>query len=190
MQQYKLDVSLDLTTAPKAIDEDEFAQKWPYTLDKVEEPVKKIIAKNSSSELEKRGAHVPQKEKTETQKADEEFKVKHDAMSRQQNAVLKNESDFLEFMIERVKLDTLIDVLSEPISHDPLKMLARIQAYSDEDLSLSNANDLSNPADQQVLPQVFFNKVEREFAVISRMKTNGNLTRSGAENSEDLSAPQ
>jgi hypothetical protein len=41
-----------------------------------------------------------------------------------------------------------------------------------------------------VLPQVFFNKVEREFAVISRMKTNGNLTRSGAENSEDLSAPQ
>ena len=82
MKQYRIDGSLDLTTAPKPVDEDDFREKWPYTLDKPEEPVKKIVAKNSSSELEKRGAHVPQKEKTETQKADEEFKVKHDGMSR------------------------------------------------------------------------------------------------------------
>jgi len=41
--------------------------------------------------------------------------------------------EYLDFMVEIVDKEVLLQALSKPIEHDPLKILEKIQAFDTED---------------------------------------------------------
>lgn len=130
VENYKIEDGLILNVQNDKINEDLFKDKFPWTLDKEPEPPTKIKEKVKPvvSTFVDTGAHAPKKEKTEREIQDEEYKVKHAQKVIQKDKVLEQEIDFIEFMVSRVELKQLIEVLEKPIEHNPMKMLARIQA--------------------------------------------------------------
>ena len=72
---------------------------------------------------------------------------------------------FLDFLCKRCDLIKLKDSLNKPIEQDPLKILTQIQGYDDEDSMNPLSEDTMLAAQQQILPQSFFNKVDREFVI-------------------------
>ena len=51
----------------------------------------------------------------------------------------KNNVEFLEFITQIVDKEVLLQNLSRPIEHDPLKILEKIQAFDTEDeIEMSN----------------------------------------------------
>ena len=92
--------------------------------------------------------------------------------------------DFLDFMCKRVDLKELINALNKPISRDPMKILSQIVNCYDEDDSIDKINDdtLTQQAQQQILQQGFFNKTDREYVMMGRMR----LNKAAVEDSDQL----
>lgn len=81
--------------------------------------------------------------------------------------------DFLDFLCKRVDLKELMEALNKPIERDPMKILSQIVNCYDEDDSLDKINDDTMlMAQQQILQQGFFNKMDREYNIMQRMKVN------------------
>ena len=129
----------------------------------------------------------PRPPKTISEIKDEEFKKKHDEsmkmLEERDDAVV----EFLDFMCKRVDLRELMDSLNKPISRDPMKMLSQIVNCYDEDESLDKAGDTTlMHAQQQILQQGFFNRMDREYIIMKRMKIN----RAAVEDSDQLTVSQ
>lgn len=91
----------------------------------------------------------------------------------------------MDFLCERIDIANLVESLNRPITRDPLKILTQIQGYDEEEsLNMAQEESLLH-AQQQILPQSYFNKMDREFVIVHRMKMT-DLTRSAAENSDVL----
>lgn len=112
--------------------EEEFEDKWPFSLAKKkqieEKPVSPIAMKK------------PDEEKKSEQQQDTEAKRKHDEAMKKyhdEQAALeahhKKVVEYLDFMIEIVDKEVLMQALSKPIQHDPLRVLEKIQAFDTED---------------------------------------------------------
>ena len=127
------DFDLDATNDPP--DEEDFKEKFPWTLDK--KPPPKASPKPEGVQI---GAQ-PRPPKTQREIKDEEYKAKHDENMR----VLKDREDqvvdFLDFMCKRVDLRELMESLNKPIERDPMKVLSQIVNCYDEDDSLDKIND-------------------------------------------------
>jgi len=70
----------------------------------------------------------------------------------------------LAFVISKVDVTELIQTLDKPIELNPLVVLAQIQAYEDEE----PLRQESQPEQQQVLPQSFFVKFDKEYHSLQR----------------------
>jgi hypothetical protein len=66
------------------------------------------------------------KEKTQREIEDEEFKKKHEEDKKKQESLILIETEFLDFMVDKIDIKALIDVMEKPIEHNPLKRLAMI----------------------------------------------------------------
>ena len=82
----------------------------------------------------------PDEEKKSEQQQDTEAKRKHDEAMKKyhdEQAALeahhKKVVEYLDFMIEIVDKEVLMQALSKPIQHDPLRVLEKIQAFDTED---------------------------------------------------------
>ena len=128
------------------LDEEEWKQKFPWTLEKKPEP------KPSPKPLGVKVGAQPRPAKTANQIRDEEFKKKHE----QSMIVLREREekviDFLDFLCARVDLKELMESLNKPIERDPLKVLSQIVNCYDEDESIDKINDDTlTQAQQQIL---------------------------------------
>lgn len=92
---------------------------------------------------------------------------------------------FLDFLCIRVDRQKLMESLNKPIEQDPLKILTQIQGYDDEDSMNPLSEDTMMAAQQQILPQSFFNKIDREYVINQRMKQR-KIDAATAEISDDL----
>jgi len=128
------------------LDEEEWKQKFPWTLEKKPEP------KPSPKPLGVKVGAQPRPAKTANQIRDEEFKKKHE---QSMNVLREREEkviDFLDFLCARVDLKELMESLNKPIERDPLKVLSQIVNCYDEDESLDKINDDTlTHAQQQIL---------------------------------------
>ena len=181
IEDYKLNSEFNLNATNDQPDEEDFKDKFPWTLDKKPEP--KPSPKPAGVKL-----GVPQRPpKTARELQDEEFKRKH---SEQMNKLKEREDkviDFLDFMCKRVDLRELMEHLNKPIARDPMKILSQqVNCYDEED-SLDKINeDTLLQAQYQVLQQAFFNKTDREYVIMARMKSN----RAAVEDSDQLTVSQ
>ena len=135
LEDYKEDGEFNLNAAQDQPDEEDYRDKFPWTMDKKPEP--KPAPKPAGVPI---GAQ-PRPPKTIREIQDEEFKKKHDesmkALEDRDNAVIS----FLDFMCKRVDLRELMESLNRPISRDPMKILSQIVNCYDEDESLDKAGD-------------------------------------------------
>lgn len=94
---------------------------------------------------------------------------------------------FLDFLCKRVDLKDLMEALNKPIERDPMKILSQIVNCYDEDDSLEKINDETLiMAQQQILQQGFFNRMDREYNIMQRMQIN----RAAVEDSDQLTVSQ
>lgn len=170
VEEYKdasdFDLNADHTDQP---DEEDFRDKFPWTLDKkVVEPVK--------ASPKPPGVTVgasPRAPKTIRELKDEEYKERHEGRVGELKAREAKLGAFLDFMCSRVDMRQMMAALNRPIERDPLKMLAQIVNGYDEESSIEKVNeDTLEKQSQIVLPHSFFNRVDQEFAVQQRMAFN------------------
>lgn len=167
LNDYKNNDEFVISKEQEQPDEEEWKNKFPWTLDKKPEP--KPSPKPSGVKV---GAQ-PRPPKTANQIKDEEFRKKNE---QSMNALREREEkvqDFLDFLCARVDLKEMMEALNKPIVRDPLKVLSQIVNCYDEDDSLDKINDDTlTQAQQQILQQGFFNRMDREYSIMQRMKVN------------------
>jgi hypothetical protein len=163
IESYKENSRFELTSRVNQPDEEEFKNKFPWTLDKLPLPKEPAIIKRPE---------VKKRVKSERELADEKFKAEH--LKKQQTVDERHTeiAKYLDFLCNRVDMRQLLEQLNTPIAKDPLKVLKQIQAY-DDDSEQSEADPKHSP--QQILPYGFFCKVDREYVIMQRMQSK-NLT--------------
>ena len=181
LEDYKEAGDFDLNTAQDQPDEEDYKEKFPWTLDKKPEP------KPSPKPAGVKVGAQPRPPKTVREIRDEEFKSKHD----ENMALLKGREeqviDFLDFMCKRTDLRELMEALNKPIERDPMKILSQIVNCYDEEDSVDKINDDTlMHAQQQILQQGFFNRIDREYVMMARMKSN----KAAVEDSDQLTVSQ
>lgn len=161
LEDYKEDTGFDVNATRDQPDEEEFKTKFPWTLDKVPEkpPAPKPAGTKPASELGQKPA------KTAREIEDEKYREKHAGLAKINQDRQDKVEGFLDFLCKRCDLIKLKDSLNKPIEQDPLKILTQIQGYDDEDSMNPLSEDTMLAAQQQILPQSFFNKVDREFVI-------------------------
>ena len=146
LNDYKNNDEFVINKEQEYLDEEEWKQKFPWTLEKKPEP------KPSPKPLGVKVGVQPRPAKTANQIRDEEFKKKHE---QSMNVLREREEkviDFLDFLCARVDLKELMESLNKPIERDPLKVLSQIVNCYDEDESLDKINDDTlTQAQQQIL---------------------------------------
>jgi len=135
ISDYKNNDEFVLNAEQEQIDEEEWKDKFPWTMDKKPEP--KPSPKPQGVKL---GAQ-PRPPKTLREIKDLEFKERHE----ENLAILREREDkvveFLDFICKRVDLDVLMEALNKPIQRDPMKILSQIVNCYDEDDSLEKINE-------------------------------------------------
>jgi hypothetical protein len=131
LEQYKEENDIDLNATHEQPDEEDFKDKFPWTLDKKPEP-----AKSPAKPLQA-GKRV----KTEREVKDEKFLEKHNRDMEKLDDIQDKAEKFLEFMCKRVDLKKLAEQLMIPI----------------------------DSMDSMILPQSYFNRIDREFVITERM---------------------
>ena len=137
------------------IDEDEFEDKWPYSLDKkVEEPEKPMTPSLPSTQSEPSDPNEKTESDIAKQRHDILLKKYHAEQSMLQGQHLKTK-EYLEFITQIVDKEVLQSNLQRPIEHDPLKILEKIQAFDTEDeIEMTN-----NSQQQSALPSYLFDEI-------------------------------
>ena len=137
LDNYKDDTRFLLSVKVNQPDEDDFKDKFPWTLDKQpekEKPKEPVIIKRPET---------PKRVKSEREIADEKFKQDHQQKQDKFDERHANVAKYMEFLCKRVDLAKLITALNTPIAKDPLKVLKQIQAYEDDESS--NIQSESDP---------------------------------------------
>jgi len=181
IEDYKADGDFNLNASREQPDEDQFKDKFPWTLDKKPEP------KPSPKPVGVKVGAQPRPPKTIREIRDEQYKGKHEESIKKLQAREDRVIEFLDFMIKRVDLKELMEALNKPIERDPMRILSQqVNCYDDDD-SLDRINeDTLLQAQQQILQQGFFNRVDREFVMIERMRVN----RAAVDDSDQLTVSQ
>ena len=141
---YKNESKFGLTAKVKQPDEDEFRDKFPWTLDRVPE-------KPKEPEIIKR-PETPKRVKSDREIADEKFKAQHYAHLDKLEERHAEVSKYLDFLCKRTDLQKLIEALNDPIKKDPLKVLKQIQAYEEDESSVIQNDSNQKSSSQQILP--------------------------------------
>lgn len=115
LEGYKQEDKFELTAKVSQPDEDEFKDKFPWTLDRVPE-------KPKEPEIIKR-PETPKRVKSERELADEKFKAAHQVQLDKLEERHAEVTKYLEFLCKRTDLLKLIEALNCPIKQDPLKVL-------------------------------------------------------------------
>lgn len=116
LENYKNDERLCLSVKVNQPDEDEFKDKFPWTLDRVPEKPKEPA-------IIKRPAEPKKRMKTEREIADDKFKEDHQKKQTALDERHAEMSKYLDFLCKRVDLQKLLNSLNTPITKEPLKVL-------------------------------------------------------------------
>ena len=135
LEGYKQEDDFDLNATNEQPDEEEFKDKFPWTMDKKPEPKPAPVPAGV-----KKGAQ-PKPPKTMREIKDETFKRKHEEDMEKLQDREKKVITFLDFMCKRVDLKELIEALNKPIERDPMKILSQMVNNYDEEDSLDRMND-------------------------------------------------
>lgn len=145
IDNYKNEDDFDLNAANEQPDEEEFKDKFPWTMDKKPEP--KPAPKPAGVKV----GVAPKPPKTLREIKDDAFKQKHEEalqkLKDRENRVIS----FLDFMCKRVDLKELIEALNKPIQRDPMKILSQMVNCYDEEDSLERMDD-AMLLQSQILP--------------------------------------
>ena len=184
LEQYTEEQTFDLN-AREQPDEEDYKDKFPWTLDKKPEkpPSPKPISAKSPDAIGKKPT------KTIRELEDEKFREKHEVSMKMIQERQDKVEGFLDFICKRVDRQKLMESLNKPIEQDPLKILTQIQGYDDDDSMNPLSEDTMLQAQQQILPQSFFNKMDREFVINQRMKAR-KIDLATAEESDNLTVSQ
>jgi hypothetical protein len=188
LQDFKQDGDVKLEV--EDVDEAAFADKWPYTLDKrleeKEAPVPKPPVPQASAQQEE------EKKLQAEREAENEAKRKHDkAMAKyhEEQRVLAAQQaqvvEYLDFMVEIVDKEVLMQALAKPIEHDPLKILEKIQAFDTEEEPDITA--LAYSQQQSALPPDLFDEIEKRFEEMRLAKEGGEPKEESKVNSSAMS---
>lgn len=120
LETYKADNKFDLSVRNKQPDEDEFKNKFPWTLDKEPEPKPKP-AKIEPAIIKK--PESPKRIKSERELADEKFTQEHEKKQKILEERQQEVKRYLEFLCKRVDLLKMITTINNPIVQDPIKVL-------------------------------------------------------------------
>ena len=104
----------------KQPDEDEFKNKFPWTLDKEPEPKPKP-AKIEPAIIKR--PESPKRIKSERELADEKFTLEHEKKQKILEERQQEVKKYLEFLCKRVDLLKMITTINNPIVQDPIKVL-------------------------------------------------------------------
>lgn len=123
LAEYKGDNQYLVSTEKVVVDEDDFREKFPYTLDRREPEVEIRPPQPMQIQI---GNKPEPKKKTEKELADEAFLKKHE----EQQKSLKEHQDkcreVLDFMVSKIDLNQMILSLDQPVKQNPLVVLANI----------------------------------------------------------------
>lgn len=181
LKNYQEEEEYNTNACNEQPDEEEFKDKFPWTMDKKPEP------KPAPKPVGVKMGAQPRPPKTLKEIKDEEYKKSHDESVKKINDRDQQIIDFLDFMCKRVDLKELINALNKPIERDPMKILSQIVNCYDEDDSIDKINDDTlTQAQQQILQQGFFNKTDREYVMMGRMR----LNKAAVEDSDQLTVSQ
>lgn len=103
MAEYKGDNTYIVSCEPKAIDEELFADKFPYTLDKRPDPEPEFRPPSAQSTLSSATKPKP-KQKTAKDIADEQYMIRHNKQQAELKAQQIGYREFLDFLVKRVEL--------------------------------------------------------------------------------------
>lgn len=115
------------------VDEAAFEDKWPFNLERkaAEAEVEAQRKAKEEQESARRTQEEEQKRiEAESKRAEVESKQRHDAQIQKAQDIIeeieadrKKTAEYLDFVIEHVDPEMLIQALQRPIEHDPLKVL-------------------------------------------------------------------
>lgn len=131
--EYKGDNSYLVSCEKKDIDEEIFAEKFPFTLDKRPEPEPEFRPPSAQSSTLSSATKPKPKQKTAKDIADEQYMVKHNKEQADLRTQQAGYREYLDFLVKRVDLAVLCEQLDAPITQNPLSVLEQIQAYEDEE---------------------------------------------------------
>ena len=106
LEQYKEENDIDLNATHEQPDEEDFKDKFPWTLDKRPEPPKPVAPKSISPE---------KRVKTDRELKDEQYMSVHERNMAKLNDIQGKAEKFLEFMCKRIDLRRLARQLTDPI---------------------------------------------------------------------------
>lgn len=144
------------------VDEDEFEDKWPYSLDKkVEEPEPVHHLPTPVTAPEEKKVDPASQQEQEAKKRHDEAMHKYHEEQKIIQAQQAQVEEYLDFIINVVDKEVIQTALQKPIEHDPLKVLEKIQAFDTEDeIEITH---LGYSQQQSALSPELFDEIERRF---------------------------
>ena len=124
----------------QTVNEAEFLDKFPYNL---EEQKKDEDIQEDLPDYEESPAITPKVDIVLKSSIDDSMKKKHELEQLQVQDVQRKVDNYLDFLCENIPIEDLIHSLERPIEVEPLRVLAKIQAFDNEE-SFNNLNDSSN----------------------------------------------
>lgn len=92
----------------------------------------------------------------------------------------KKTVEYLDFMIQIVDKEVLLQALSKPIQHDPLRVLEKIQAFDGED-EIDQYSKQNISSYSQVFEPYLFDEIDRQWEELHQNKSDANSSASNIE---------